>query len=157
MFSGVLHFSSQSNDDMNILCFLSKGCSQNKDPISVQYLRCQLFRSRIRCPDWWTEYLKSRHSLWLWQQVTKSSISNSWHQALPMNSLYISSVYHFSINPEIDVGQVHGAFVMGVGYCFTEKTKYDPETGQNLTDGTWVRVKDLIDFPTLLLNRHTHL
>ena len=43
------------------------------------------------------------------------------------------------MNPELDVGQVEGAFVMGLGFCLTEKIIYDPKTGQNLTNGTWVR------------------
>ena len=42
------------------------------------------------------------------------------------------------MNPEIDVGQVEGAFVMGLGLWLTEKFIYDTKTGQNLTNGTWV-------------------
>nr|XP_058949586.1 xanthine dehydrogenase/oxidase-like isoform X1 [Pocillopora verrucosa] len=42
-----------------------------------------------------------------------------------------------SMNPEIDVGQVEGAFVMGLGLWLTEKFIYDTKTGQNLTNGTW--------------------
>jgi xanthine dehydrogenase molybdopterin-binding subunit B len=43
------------------------------------------------------------------------------------------------MNPAIDVGQVEGAFVFGMGYWLTEKYYYDPETGQELSTGTWVR------------------
>ncbi len=43
-----------------------------------------------------------------------------------------------SINPEIDIGQVEGAFVMGLGYWLTEKVEWDDTSGQLLTHNTWV-------------------
>lgn len=43
----------------------------------------------------------------------------------------------FSINPSVDIGQVEGAFVMGLGFWLTEKMVYDETTGQLLTAGTW--------------------
>lgn len=43
-----------------------------------------------------------------------------------------------SLNPAIDVGQVEGALIMGIGYWTTEKLIYDDETGQLLSNGTWV-------------------
>ena len=45
-----------------------------------------------------------------------------------------------SMNPELDIGQVEGAFMMGLGMWLTEKIVYDPQTGRNLTNGTWVRL-----------------
>ena len=44
----------------------------------------------------------------------------------------------FSINPEIDIGQVEGAYVMGLGYWLTEKFVYDEDSGEILTHNTWV-------------------
>lgn len=43
-----------------------------------------------------------------------------------------------SLNPVIDIGQVEGAFVMGVGYWLTEKLIFDKDSGQLLTHNTWV-------------------
>ncbi|XP_047998050.1 indole-3-acetaldehyde oxidase-like [Leguminivora glycinivorella] len=42
-----------------------------------------------------------------------------------------------SLSPEIDIGQIEGAFIMGLGYFTSEKTIYNPATGQLLTDRTW--------------------
>ncbi|KAL6263816.1 hypothetical protein P5V15_003899 [Pogonomyrmex californicus] len=42
-----------------------------------------------------------------------------------------------SLNPEIDVGQVEGAFVMGVGCWTSEDLIYDPKTGVLKSDRTW--------------------
>uniref|UniRef100_UPI00398ECDFD xanthine dehydrogenase-like isoform X4 n=1 Tax=Pristiophorus japonicus TaxID=55135 RepID=UPI00398ECDFD len=42
-----------------------------------------------------------------------------------------------SMNPDIDIGQVEGAFVMGMGYWLMEKMIYDPKTGAVLNAGTW--------------------
>lgn len=42
------------------------------------------------------------------------------------------------MNPEIDIGQIEGAFVMGLGFHLTEKIRYNPDNGQLITDGTWV-------------------
>ena len=45
-----------------------------------------------------------------------------------------------SMNPAIDIGQVEGAFVMGIGYVLTEELLFEPEgenKGRNNTPNTW--------------------
>ncbi|CAG5133675.1 unnamed protein product, partial [Candidula unifasciata] len=42
-----------------------------------------------------------------------------------------------SLNPQLDIGQLEGGFIMGLGLFLTEGFKFDPMTGQLLTDGTW--------------------
>lgn len=40
------------------------------------------------------------------------------------------------------MGQVEGAFVIGLGYFLQEEVKYDQKTGNQLTNGTWVNRKE---------------
>ena len=42
-----------------------------------------------------------------------------------------------SLSPWIDVGQVEGAFTMGMGLYLTEQYRFDPKTGQKLTNRAW--------------------
>lgn len=42
-----------------------------------------------------------------------------------------------SLSPFVDIGQIEGAFVMGLGYWLTEQLIYDRQTGQLLTNRTW--------------------
>ncbi|XP_061392391.1 uncharacterized protein LOC133327874 [Musca vetustissima] len=42
-----------------------------------------------------------------------------------------------SLSPYVDIGQIEGAFVMGLGYWLTEQLIYDRSTGQLLTNRTW--------------------
>ncbi|CAL1538889.1 unnamed protein product [Lymnaea stagnalis] len=42
-----------------------------------------------------------------------------------------------SLNPELDIGQLEGAFNMGCGLFLLEGMKYDNKTGRALSDGTW--------------------
>lgn len=42
-----------------------------------------------------------------------------------------------SMNPDVDLGQVEGAFVMGIGYWTSEDLIYDPNTGQLTNYRTW--------------------
>uniref|UniRef100_A0A1I8GJD8 FAD-binding PCMH-type domain-containing protein n=1 Tax=Macrostomum lignano TaxID=282301 RepID=A0A1I8GJD8_9PLAT len=53
-----------------------------------------------------------------------------------------------SINPGVDIGQIEGAFVMGMGYYLMERTVYDADSGRNLTDSTWeYKVPQAADTP----------
>ena len=49
-------------------------------------------------------------------------------------------VFFCSLNPLIDIGQIEGGFVMGLGYHLMEDIIYDVSTGRVLNDGTWVHV-----------------
>lgn len=42
-----------------------------------------------------------------------------------------------SLSPLIDVGQIEGGFVQGLGYWLTEKLVYDRQTGELKTFDTW--------------------
>jgi len=43
----------------------------------------------------------------------------------------------FSLNPGIDLGQVEGAFVMGLGAMLSEDVAVDESSGRLLSDSTW--------------------
>lgn len=43
-----------------------------------------------------------------------------------------------SLNPEIDLGQVEGAFIMGIGYWTSEELIYDPKTAVLTNHRSWV-------------------
>lgn len=64
-----------------------------------------------------------------------------------------------SMSPGIDVGQIEGAFMMGIGYFLYEKLVYDRESGLLLTDRTWTYhppgAKDIpIDFRINLIQNN---
>ena len=63
-----------------------------------------------------------------------------------------------SISPEIDVGQVEGAFVFSLGLWLTEQLRFDPESGRLLTNDTWV-LKKTFEFlrqkSTIFFHRNT--
>ena len=42
------------------------------------------------------------------------------------------------LSPEIDIGQIEGAFMMGLGYYTCEEVIYESETGKLLTNRTGV-------------------
>lgn len=45
-----------------------------------------------------------------------------------------------SLSPQIDIGQIEGAFIMGLGYYTTEELIYDT-TGELKTNRTWVSLQ----------------
>ena len=63
--------------------------------------------------------------------------------------LFISTFLYFrtdiiedtgsSLSPEIDIGQIEGAFIFGLGLWTSEEIKFQPTTGKILTFDTWVR------------------
>lgn len=50
-----------------------------------------------------------------------------------------------SLNPFVDIGQIEGAFMMGVGYFTMENIVQDPDTGRMLTNRSLV-IFDLFHF-----------
>lgn len=42
-----------------------------------------------------------------------------------------------STSPQVDIGQIEGAFMMGVGLWTSEEIKFHPDTGALLTKNTW--------------------
>nr|KAG5714257.1 hypothetical protein BaRGS_018474 [Batillaria attramentaria] len=42
-----------------------------------------------------------------------------------------------SLNPTIDIGQIEGGFVYGLGFNLLENVIYDSDSGRVLNDGTW--------------------
>eukprot|EP00884_Botryococcus_braunii_P010388 jgi/Botrbrau1/19350/Bobra.0073s0075.1 len=66
-----------------------------------------------------------------------------------------------SLNPAIDIGQVEGGYVQGLGLMLTEDVKVDPETGKLVADSTWTyKVPSVETIPrqinVYLLKNHPH-
>nr|XP_002120933.2 xanthine dehydrogenase/oxidase-like [Ciona intestinalis] len=56
------------------------------------------------------------------------------HQILKVDTIFDCGI---SLNPSVDIGQVEGAFVMGIGFWLMERYVRDADTGKLLIDGTW--------------------
>ncbi|XP_047028071.1 indole-3-acetaldehyde oxidase-like [Helicoverpa zea] len=66
-----------------------------------------------------------------------------------------------SMSPEIDVGQIEGAFIMGLGLWTSEKLVFEESTGRLLTDRTWTYkppgAKDIpVDFRIMFRRNSTN-
>ncbi|KAJ9517719.1 hypothetical protein QJQ45_004015 [Haematococcus lacustris] len=56
-----------------------------------------------------------------------------------------------SVNPAVDLGQVEGAFVFGLGYLLSEAMEHHPTTGAATTTSTWsYKTPGVMDIPTRL-------
>jgi len=44
-----------------------------------------------------------------------------------------------SLSPLIDIGQIEGAFVMGLGYWLSEELTYDDDTARLQQNRLWVK------------------
>ena len=49
-----------------------------------------------------------------------------------------------ALNPLLDLGQVEGGFVFGLGLWTSEEVKYNPNTTELLTVDTWVRTDMIV-------------
>eukprot|EP00948_MAST-09A_sp_MAST-9A-sp1_P004224 g4224.t1 len=55
-----------------------------------------------------------------------------------------------SLNPDVDLGQVEGAYVQALGYFFNESLEFDAKDGTLLTDGTWnYKIPSAFDIPSV--------
>ena len=59
-----------------------------------------------------------------------------------------------SLNPAIDIGQIEGAFMQGVGYVLTEEVLFDPNTSELLTPNTWTYKPPATTTTPLTMNVH---
>jgi len=56
-----------------------------------------------------------------------------------------------SLNPAVDIGQIEGAFVMGVGFFFTEECITNQDKGYIINNGTWdYKPPTTLDIPQAL-------
>ena len=42
-----------------------------------------------------------------------------------------------SISPAVDIGQVEGAFMFGLGLWTSEEIRFDPKSGRTVTNDSW--------------------
>lgn len=67
-----------------------------------------------------------------------------------------------SLNPLIDIGQIEGAYIMGLGYWLMERCVFNKETGQLVTNNTWnykvPGAKDIpVDFRIELMQKSSNV
>lgn len=56
-----------------------------------------------------------------------------------------------SLNPSVDIGQIEGAIILGLGFFFQEKVQYATGSGMLQTEGTWEYKPPLCqDIPSVL-------
>ena len=56
-----------------------------------------------------------------------------------------------SLNPAIDIGQIEGGLIMGLGYFFSERVQYEVGSGMLQSVGTWEYKPPLAqDIPSVL-------
>ena len=64
-----------------------------------------------------------------------------------VDSSFISTVLSNSYSPAVDIGQIEGSVVMGIGWQTSEEIKYDKDSGRCYTNNTWVSVYVWCDVP----------
>ena len=57
------------------------------------------------------------------------------------------------MSPEIDIGQIEGSYVFGLGLWTSEEIKFHPKTGKSLTFDTWVEYNK----PTIMYQFNTKI
>ncbi|XP_049767938.1 uncharacterized protein LOC126101302 [Schistocerca cancellata] len=108
-----------------------------KDP-SWQELIAAAFLANVNLCSSFMMYVSDKFVLYYIYGVTVAEVEvdilTGQHQILRVDILEDAGE---SLSPEIDVGQVEGAFVMGLGYWLKEFMVYDDNTGKALTNRTW--------------------
>ena len=69
------------------------------------------------------------------------------HQFIRCDILFDCGI---SMNPAVDIGQIEGAFIQGLGYMTTEELPYDTvyNPGQPIAIGTWeYKPPEVLDIP----------
>lgn len=129
--------------DQHLSCFFS---ILQKIKISTSALPDTLFHGRsrlssyppdIRCQKLIANIHKEIHTYKTWPLSLYYLLSLLCEFYFPQKTL---EVFYFtaSLNPTIDIGQMEGGFVMGLGAFLSEDMHFNRKTGELLNDGTWV-------------------